>query len=270
MHAFACKQVAFNAGKNELQDSSAEVAQPTSTTGHTIHSGGKPPLHSSRRGSLSDLVPLPRLPLAAREQRPDHSESASPREARMEADLRTENTDSAGHAAMGTNSRQAGSSNIGDPTVEPGREGPDTHSQVRPSRKGRQGTGAHGSAAALAGAAGAAARQQTPEGRTGEGMQQGRGADSSRGAAAAPAVQPEEDLKPGPVFVPIVLCMDDADHELLVREWHACQAVRACLMQYCWHPFTRFVAGHKRGLRPCSLLLGHVTSARGKGAILCV
>ncbi|KAK9831529.1 hypothetical protein WJX81_006265 [Elliptochloris bilobata] len=30
----------------------------------------------------------------------------------------------------------------------------------------------------------------------------------------------EEGLGPGPVFVPIVLCMNEADHALLVREWY--------------------------------------------------
>jgi hypothetical protein len=44
----------------------------------------------------------------------------------------------------------------------------------------------------------------------------------------------EEDLKPGPVFVPIVLCMDDADHELLVEEWHASHLVRTNEHEY--HP----------------------------------
>ncbi|KAK9909774.1 hypothetical protein WJX75_007283 [Coccomyxa subellipsoidea] len=43
-------------------------------------------------------------------------------------------------------------------------------------------------------------------------------------SGASPAPLAEEDLKPGPVFVPIVLCMDDSDHELLVQEWHACHA----------------------------------------------
>ncbi|BDA48634.1 probable 2-phosphoglycerate kinase at N-terminal half [Coccomyxa sp. Obi] len=223
-------QVAFSTGNKDLRDSSTEIAQHTSTTGPSVQLGGKPPLHSPRRGALSEQMPLPRLPEAACEQQPDHLASAPASDACTEADLMTENTDSAGHAAMGTDSKQVGSSNMDVSTIqEAGREGADEHSQVKPSGKGRQGTGAHGSAAGSAGATGAAATQQTLEGKTGEGMQQGRGpggpgTNSSRRGAAASAVHPEEDLKPGPVFVPIVLCMDDADHELLVREWHACYA----------------------------------------------
>ncbi|EIE20940.1 hypothetical protein COCSUDRAFT_54287 [Coccomyxa subellipsoidea C-169] len=48
--------------------------------------------------------------------------------------------------------------------------------------------------------------------------------EGSSPSNAATEADDEEELKPGPVFVPIVLCMDDVDHELLVREWHACHA----------------------------------------------
>jgi hypothetical protein len=50
--------------------------------------------------------------------------------------------------------------------------------------------------------------------------------------AAGAVSSSEEDLKPGPVFVPIVLCMDDADHELLVEEWHASHLVRTNQHEY--------------------------------------
>ena len=42
------------------------------------------------------------------------------------------------------------------------------------------------------------------------------------GARARARMSADEDagLRPGPVFVPIVLCMDEGDHALLVREWY--------------------------------------------------
>ncbi len=55
-------------------------------------------------------------------------------------------------------------------------------------------------------------------------QQAGAAAEVPAEAAGSPQQQPEG-LRPGPVFVPIILCMDDDDHELLVREWHARQAV---------------------------------------------
>ncbi len=240
MHA--CKQVAFSSGNNELRDSSRGSAQHTSTTGHAIQFGGKPPLHSPHRGLLLD-----EMPVAACEQQPDHPALASAGEACMEAYSRIDNRDRAGHAVMGTTSKEVRSSNASASTIkEAGRESADRQSQAAPSRNEWHGSGAHGAAGGPTGATEPAATQQTPEGKTGEGMQQGRsavrpGTNFSRRGAAAAAVQPEEDLKPGPVFVPIVLCMDDADHELLVREWHACHSVRACLMQCCLHTCTRFI-----------------------------
>ena len=51
------------------------------------------------------------------------------------------------------------------------------------------------------------------------------GVQSATDGPAAGSGSPER-LKPGPVFVPIVLCMDDDDHELLVDEWHARERVR--------------------------------------------
>lgn len=82
-------------------------------------------------------------------------------------------------------------------------------------------------------ASSAAIAQQNGSG--GLGVRCNAGLSSSLGRRSsvddAPQQQEEEELKPGPVFVPIVLCMDDEDHELLVREWHACHVVRAC-----WDP----------------------------------
>lgn len=42
---------------------------------------------------------------------------------------------------------------------------------------------------------------------------------------AADAALPEPDAQPGPVFVPIVLAMDEADHAPLLEEWLARQPV---------------------------------------------
>ena len=41
-----------------------------------------------------------------------------------------------------------------------------------------------------------------------------------------PPLPPQEPTEPGPVFVPIVLTMDGADHEPLLQEWYARQQVR--------------------------------------------
>ena len=82
----------------------------------------------------------------------------------------------------------------------------------------------------------AAPARYLPQGRTVEGAREEEEGDPrlSPGtrSGASPAPLAEEDLKPGPVFVPIMLCMDDSDHELLVQEWHACHAVGAwCIHQ---------------------------------------
>ena len=66
-------------------------------------------------------------------------------------------------------------------------------------------------------------------------LQSGMQAHAAGGLGTSPQMagspqqqqQQRQALKPGPVFVPIVLRMDDDDHELLVREWLAREAVRS-------------------------------------------
>ena len=54
-----------------------------------------------------------------------------------------------------------------------------------------------------------------------EGGQQRQQRAGCSGADAGPQLQQQHRLKPGPVFVPVVLCMDDDDHALLLSEMHA-------------------------------------------------
>ena len=61
----------------------------------------------------------------------------------------------------------------------------------------------------------------------------------------------EAGLGPGPVFVPIVLCMDESDHALLVREWYERrQQVRLHLLA---------VLGSAQGSQPSQAWLGPKT-----------
>ena len=46
--------------------------------------------------------------------------------------------------------------------------------------------------------------------------------------AASMAAPPEPEAQLGPVFVPIVLAMDEANHAPLLDEWLARQPVRLC------------------------------------------
>lgn len=62
-------------------------------------------------------------------------------------------------------------------------------------------------------------------------------------AAGAALPETDEDAQPGPVFVPIVLSMNEADHAPLLEEWLARQQVpsfniqkKVCWMRLCLYP----------------------------------
>ena len=87
--------------------------------------------------------------------------------------------------------------------------------------------------------------------RAGEGGRAGLGAGAGPGpkpsgnlgtGARARARASEDEgggLRPGPVFVPIVLCMDEGDHGLLVREWYERRRQANCTQDAAAHADAR-------------------------------
>ena len=53
--------------------------------------------------------------------------------------------------------------------------------------------------------------------------------------------QQQEKKNPTPVFVPIVVSMDDRDHKLLVEEWYSRQMVSACMSAAINHVMTNCI-----------------------------
>lgn len=153
------------------------------------------------------------------------------------------------HATAGARSGQGAASSSRERATSRGGD-----EQVHPTiRRGdMESSSAQGDAPGSSGSREAAVSGQPPEDEAVENPQEHQGEVRSSPGRRSDEQLAEEELKPGPVFVPIVLCMDDVDHELLVREWHACHAVSrpahasVCCCVVAWH--------HDVWLWHCSLL----------------